>query len=101
MTLLSGLVIAVLLAILTLSSYISRLYAEMGKFLSGEFQENIDVWEQKIEPRLALCRECGTLAQCAGGGPGGTRRCPGHRDFQSIPTFCFLYSNYRVMGRAF
>jgi putative hemolysin len=57
MTLLSGLVIAVLLAILTLSSYISRLYAEMGKFLSGEFQENIDVWEQKIEPRLGLSRE--------------------------------------------
>jgi putative hemolysin len=57
MTLLSGLVIAVFLAILTLSSYISRLYAEMGKFLSGEFQENIDVWEQKIEPRLGLSRE--------------------------------------------
>ncbi len=57
MTLVSALVIAVLLAILTLSSYISRLYAEMGKFLSGEFQENIDVWEAKVEPRLGLSRD--------------------------------------------
>jgi putative hemolysin len=57
MTLVSGSVIAILLAILTLCSYISRLYAEMGKFLPGEFQENIDVWEQKIEPQLGLNRE--------------------------------------------
>ena len=42
--------IALLLFILTLSSYIARLYAETGKFLSGEFQENIDVWELKVEP---------------------------------------------------
>ena len=51
------LVITLLLAILTLSSYIARLYAETGKFLSGEFQENIDVWELKVEPRLGLSRE--------------------------------------------
>ena len=57
MTLLSGLAIAILLAILTLSSYIARLYAETGKFLSGEFQENIDVWEVKVEPHLGLTRE--------------------------------------------
>ncbi len=57
MTLISGLVIAVLLFVLTLSSYIARLYAESGKFLSGEFQENIDVWEAKVEPRLGLTRE--------------------------------------------
>src|SRR5580693_2600849 len=57
MTVVSGIIIAILLAILTLSSYVARLYAEMGKFLSGEFQENIDVWEQKIEPRLGLSRE--------------------------------------------
>ena len=57
MTAVSGIIIALLLAVLTLSSYISRLYAEMGKFLSGEFQENIDVWEQKVEPRLRLGRE--------------------------------------------
>ena len=57
MSLLSGLGIAVLLVILTLSSYVARLYAEMGKFLSGEFQENIDVWQAKVEPRLGLSRE--------------------------------------------
>jgi putative hemolysin len=57
MTLVSGIVIALLLSILTLSSYVARLYAEMGKFLSGEFQENIDVWESKVEPRLGLSRE--------------------------------------------
>ena len=57
MSLVSAIVIALLLAILTLSSYIARLYAELGKFLSGEFQENIDVWELKVEPRLGLGRE--------------------------------------------
>jgi putative hemolysin len=57
MSIVSAIVIAILLAILTLSSYIARLYAEMGKFLSGEFQENIDVWELKVEPRLGLGRE--------------------------------------------
>jgi putative hemolysin len=57
MTLISGLIIALLLAILTISSYIARLYAESGKFLPGEFQENIDIWESKIEPRLGLDRE--------------------------------------------
>ena len=57
MTLVPGIAIAILLVILTLSSYVVRLYAEMGKFLSGEFQENIDVWELKVEPRLGLSRE--------------------------------------------
>jgi putative hemolysin len=57
MSLISAIVIAILLTILTLSSYVARLYAEMGKFLSGEFQENIDVWELKVEPRLGLSRE--------------------------------------------
>src|ERR1700675_4968940 len=57
MSLVSAIVIALLLAILTLSSYIARLYAEMGKFLSGEFQENIDVWELKVEPRLGVMPE--------------------------------------------
>src|SRR6202012_590799 len=31
--------------------------AEMGKFLSREFQENIDAWEQRVEPKLGLNRE--------------------------------------------
>lgn len=58
----AGILIAVLLGILTLSSYIDRLYAEMGKFLAREFQENIDVWEQRVEPRLGMNRDRVTLS---------------------------------------
>ena len=57
MTILQFILILVLLAILTLASYVNRLYSEMGKFLAREFQENIDVWEQQIEPRLGMTRE--------------------------------------------
>ena len=57
MTILQFILILLLLAILTLASYVNRLYSEMGKFLSREFQENIDVWEQQIEPRLTMTRE--------------------------------------------
>jgi CBS domain containing-hemolysin-like protein len=57
MTLLLALSIAALLFALTLASYIDRLYSEMGKFLAREFQENIDAWEQRVEPRLGSSRE--------------------------------------------
>lgn len=57
MSLTAALLIAFLLAVLTLSSYIDRLYSEMGKFLALEFQENIDVWEQRVEPRLGMNRD--------------------------------------------
>ncbi len=57
MNIISSLVIALLLGILTLTSYIDRLYSEMGKFLPGEFQENIDVWELAVESRLGMTRE--------------------------------------------
>ena len=43
--------------VLTLASYVDRLYSEMGKFLAREFQENIDAWEQHVEPRLRLGRD--------------------------------------------
>ncbi len=45
-----------LLALLALSSYVDRVYQEIGKFLSREFQENIDFFEQKVEPRLHVSR---------------------------------------------
>ena len=51
------LALLVLLGVLTLVSYMDRLYSEMGKFLAREFQENIEVYEQRIEPRLKLSRE--------------------------------------------
>ncbi len=57
MTIGAAILIAVLLIVLTLASYIDRLYFEMGKFLSREFQENIDIWEQRIEPRLGMNRD--------------------------------------------
>src|ERR1700751_6071513 len=52
----AGILIVLLLAVLTLASYVDRLYSEMGKFLAREFQENIDAWEQQVEPRLHLGR---------------------------------------------
>jgi len=57
MTILIALGIAALLFTLTLASYVDRLYFEMGKFLAREFQENIDAWEQRVEPRLGSNRE--------------------------------------------
>jgi CBS domain containing-hemolysin-like protein len=52
----SALLIFSLLFILTLASYVDRLYSEMGKFLAREFQENIDAWEKLVEPRLGMGR---------------------------------------------
>jgi CBS domain containing-hemolysin-like protein len=46
-----------LLIILGLAAYVDRIYSEMGKFLAREYQDNIDSWEQTIEPRLRLGRE--------------------------------------------
>jgi len=43
-----------LLGLLTLVSYVDRVYQEAGKFLSREFQDNIDVFEQKVEPALGV-----------------------------------------------
>jgi putative hemolysin len=51
-----------LLAILTLVSYVDRLYHEMGKFLSREFEENIQAFEQLVEPRLGFTRERASLS---------------------------------------
>jgi putative hemolysin len=49
--------IFVLLAVLALAAYIDRVYSEMGKFLAREYQDNIDAWEEVVEPRLRLGRE--------------------------------------------
>jgi CBS domain containing-hemolysin-like protein len=51
-----------LLAVLALVSYVNRLHHEMGKFLSREFQENIDAYEQTVEPRLGFTRERASLS---------------------------------------
>jgi putative hemolysin len=46
----------VMLCLLTLVSYVDRVYTEIGRFLSREFQDNIAAFEQKIEPRLGVGR---------------------------------------------
>jgi CBS domain containing-hemolysin-like protein len=52
----------VLMGLLTLVSYVERVYTEIGKFLSREFQDNIEVFEQKVEPRLGVTRQRASLA---------------------------------------
>ncbi len=52
----------ILLALLALVSYVHRLYQEMGKFLSREFQENIESYELSVEPRLGVTRERASLS---------------------------------------
>ena len=52
----------ILLGLLTIVSYVDRLYSELGKFLSREFQDNIDVFEQQIEPRLGVSRVRASLS---------------------------------------
>src|SRR6202049_1941885 len=51
-----------LLALLALASYVDRVYQEIGKFLSREFQDNIDVFEQKVEPNLNVSRARASLS---------------------------------------
>jgi putative hemolysin len=57
-----SLALVVLMVLLTLISYVDRVYTEMGKFLSREFQVNIEVFEEKVEPRLRVSRERASLS---------------------------------------
>jgi len=51
-----------LIGLLTLVSYVDRVYQEAGKFLSRDFQDNIDAFERKIEPRLGVTRTRASLS---------------------------------------
>jgi putative hemolysin len=51
-----------LLVLLTLVSYVERVFQEAGKFLSREFQDNIDSFEQKVEPLLRVSRTRASLS---------------------------------------
>jgi putative hemolysin len=51
-----GIALVLLFGLLTLVSYVDRLYQELGKFLSREFQDNIDAFEQIVEPHLGMTR---------------------------------------------
>jgi putative hemolysin len=59
----TSLCVAVLLAcVVTLAAYMARVYSEFGKILSREVQDNLDAWEQHVEPRLGMRRESAALA---------------------------------------
>lgn len=62
MNLAIAITLLVLFGLLTLSSYVERVYAEIGKFLSRDFQDNIDAFEQKVEPRLNVSRSRAALS---------------------------------------
>jgi CBS domain containing-hemolysin-like protein len=49
--------VLLLAAVETLASYISRVYSEFGKILTHEIEENLDAWEELVEPQLGLSRE--------------------------------------------
>jgi putative hemolysin len=49
--------LVLLAAVETLASYISRVYSEFGKILTREIEENLDAWEELVEPQLGLTRE--------------------------------------------
>jgi len=53
--------LVLLAAVETLAAYISRVYSEFGKILSREVQENLDAWENHVEPLLGLSREHAAL----------------------------------------
>ncbi|MGB6191465.1 MAG: hemolysin family protein [Terracidiphilus sp.] len=59
----TALVILVVVAALVeaLAAYINRVYSEFGKILALEIQDNLDTWEEKIEPQLGLSREHAAL----------------------------------------
>jgi putative hemolysin len=57
-----AIVLLMLLGLLTLVSYVERLYTEIGKFLSREFQDNIDAFEHNVEPRLHVSRARAALS---------------------------------------
>ena len=54
--------ISLLLIVLSVTAYADRVYSEMGKFLARDFQENLDAWVERIEPRLGLSRDSVALS---------------------------------------
>ncbi len=54
--------VLLLAAVETLASYMSRVYAEFGKILTREIEENLDAWEELIEPRLGMTRDNAAIA---------------------------------------
>ena len=62
MTAVSISVVVLLALVVTLAAYMARVYSEYGKILSREVQDNLDAWEQHVEPRLWMSRERAALS---------------------------------------
>jgi CBS domain containing-hemolysin-like protein len=62
MTIAAAVALIFLTGLLLLVSYVDRVYQEAGKFLSREFQDNIDAFEQKVEPKLGVSRSRASLS---------------------------------------
>jgi putative hemolysin len=57
MTLVEILFLLLLAGVETLAAYMNRVYSDFGKILSREEQENLDAWQQRVEPHIGLDRE--------------------------------------------
>jgi CBS domain containing-hemolysin-like protein len=57
-----GIAVFVLLCLLALASYADEIYTVMGKFLSREYEDNVEAWERAVEPRLRLSRESAAMS---------------------------------------
>jgi putative hemolysin len=62
MNIIIAVVLLILMGLLTLVSYVDRVYTEIGKFLSREFQANIDAFEHDVEPNLHVSRPRAALS---------------------------------------
>jgi len=62
MSIVSILLIVLAVAIVTIAAYMTRVYADFGKINSREVQDNLDSWEQQVEPHLWMPRERAQLA---------------------------------------
>jgi CBS domain containing-hemolysin-like protein len=53
----TGIVLILVLAVIeTLAAYMTRVYSEFGKILTRDIQDNLDIWEERIEPQIGLSR---------------------------------------------
>jgi len=53
--------ILVLCAVLTVVSYVDRVYIQLSRVTAGVLRDNLDIFEAEIEPRLKLERQPATL----------------------------------------
>ncbi len=58
----ASILVIILAGLLTLVSYVERVYAETGKLLSREFEENVQFYEQRVEPKLGVSSERAALS---------------------------------------